>query len=73
MCVTPLFYLSQSVEIGPPTGDCVSSVVDKIAGNMGAAAVTGVTGLLLLIASVGAFPLCSGKSDKDDMMNEDAK
>jgi len=73
MCETPLFYLSQSVSVGKPTKDCVTSVVDEIAGNMGAAAVTGITGLLLLIASVGAFPLCSGKSDKDDMMNEEDK
>jgi hypothetical protein len=65
MCQTPLFYLKKNVADGPPETDCVSAAIDDLSDNMAIAVIFIVTGLLCLIAAAGAFPLCSGKKNKN--------
>lgn len=60
-CKTGKFYLAKDLSYGPPTTDCVRGMIMGMSGKVGAAAyVTIFTGLLLIIAMIGAFPLCTG-------------
>jgi hypothetical protein len=65
VCETPLFYMSRKISDGPPTQGCIEAAArglgDKL-GNVGLVAL--VTGLMMLIAMIGACPLCTGFSDK---------
>jgi hypothetical protein len=67
MCKTPLFYMTRSIEDGMPEQDCLSGTL-KGMGKKGrpAAIVALITALLLFIAMVGAFPLCTGFKKQDD-------
>jgi hypothetical protein len=66
-CAVPKFYVGRSIEDGPPTRDCVTAFAEEYGDNAGAGAVGVVTGLILLMASFGAIPLCTGYSNyKED-------
>ena len=68
ICLAPLFYLTKDVEDGPPSIDCFSAAVDDITDNTQAAVIFAITGVILLLAIFGAFPLCSKEStfEEDD-------
>jgi len=69
-CKVGKFYASLDLSRGRPTRDCLNASLEDLSGTMGSAAyVTIITGLILLIAMVGAFPLCKGY--EKDMMNDD--
>jgi hypothetical protein len=60
-CTVGKFFIGKDLSYGPPTTDCVRGTINGLAGKAGAAAyVSIVTGLVLFIAMVGAFPLCTG-------------
>lgn len=66
LCKTPLFYLTKNADQGAVTQDCVTATVNKLTDNKGAAAVAGLTGVLLWISAIGAFPLMTGLSQKPE-------
>lgn len=67
MCQTPVFYWSRSIENGPPETDCLDAFVkDMTSGTMPAGAVALLSGLALIVAGIGGFPLCTGFNDKKD-------
>ena len=67
MCSTPVFYWSRSIENGPAETDCLNAFVkDMTSGTMPAGAVALLSGLALIVAGIGGFPLCTGFNDKKD-------
>lgn len=67
MCSTPLFFWSVSIEQGPPKTDCLSAAVSAMSDGTGpAGAVALLSGLALIVAGIGGFPLCTGFNDKND-------
>lgn len=66
-CEVGRFYLAKDISYGPPQIDCVRGLINGLSGKVGAAGyVTIITGILLIIAMIGAFPLCSGFSKPED-------
>jgi len=60
-CEVGRFYLAKDIEYGPPQQECIQGMIDGLAGKVGPAAYGLIgSGILLFIAMVGAFPLCSG-------------
>jgi hypothetical protein len=66
MCSVPLFYLTKDVSEGPPTTDCFTAAVEDITDNKTAAIIFAVTGLILIFAILGVFPLCSSDNEEED-------
>jgi hypothetical protein len=62
-CTVPQFYIARPLSEGIPTKDCVTAMSEELGDNTGAGAVAVVTGLVLLVASFGAIPLCSGYNE----------
>lgn len=60
ICYKPLFYLTKDVTDGIPTRTCDQAAIDELSGNLAGAAAAFVTGVLLLIGAIGAFPLFTG-------------
>jgi len=67
MCETPLFFWGISIEQGPPKTDCLNAAVTAMSDGTGpAGAVALLSGLALIVAGIGGFPLCTGFNDKND-------
>ena len=64
VCKVPLFYMSRDIADGPPTQGCIEAAargMGKKLGTVGLVAL--ITGLMMLIAMIGACPLCTGFSE----------
>lgn len=60
-CKTGKFYLAKNLNYGPPENDCVRAGIKGIGQKAGSAAyVTIFLGLVLMVAVIGAFPVCQG-------------
>lgn len=67
MCETPVFHWSSSIAKGPAKQDCLTAVVNEVSeGTAPAGAVALLSGLALIVAGIGGFPLCQGFNDKKD-------
>lgn len=67
MCETPLFFWGTSIAEGPPKTDCLNAAVSAMSDGTGpAGAVALLSGLALIVAGIGGFPLCTGFNDKND-------
>ena len=61
VCEVPLFYATIDISEGRPTQDCVNAAVDKLQSSAKpAGAIALLTGLILIVGMIGAFPLCQG-------------
>ena len=59
-CKKGKYYLTKNIAEGPPEIDCVRGAIKGLSGSIGAAAyVTIFLAIILIIAMIGAFPLCS--------------
>lgn len=66
-CKTGKFYIGKDLNYGPPETDCVRGLVKGLSGKAGSAAyVTIFTGVILFVAMIGAFPLCTGFTKPED-------
>ena len=59
LCKTPLFYLSKPLSDGKPTRDCVTAFQEEYGSSTIVGVVALFTGIILLMASFGAIPLCT--------------
>lgn len=67
ICKVPLFYLATDVSMGRPTQECGGAMIEAVKGGIGTLGVVCViTGLIVIIAMIGAYPLCTGFSNKDE-------
>ena len=63
-CEIPMFYAATHIARGKPSKDCANAIVDKLQDTATPAGiVASITGVLLLSAMCGTFPLCSGYND----------
>ena len=66
-CEVGRFYLAKDISYGPPQTDCIRGMIKGLSGSVGTAGyVTIITGLVLIIGMIGAFPLCTGFSKPED-------
>lgn len=65
MCKTPKFFFTRSIADGPPETDCLTAVVESMQSKP-AGAIALLSGLALIVAGIGGFPLCTGFNDKND-------
>lgn len=65
MCTKGKFYFTRSIEDGPPETDCLSALVGSMQ-SMPAGAIALLSGLALIVAGIGGFPLCTGFNEKND-------
>lgn len=68
VCQAPLFYMTKELSAGIPTQSCDQAFISSVAGSVGAGAVGIVTGIFMLTLFIGAVPLCTKESDKNDAM-----
>ena len=67
VCTVPLFYITKSVGNGRPIQDCIDGLVEGLSSSMGLAGLMSViTGIILVVACIGAFPLCMGPKDEEE-------
>jgi len=67
MCEPGLFYFSKSLDKGAARKDCLRASVEKMAEGTGPAGVVALlSGLALIVAGIGGFPLCTGFNDKSE-------
>ena len=64
MCQIPLFWLTKDVSEGPPTKECVSASIESLSDQIGFTIAFSISGVLLLLAVIGAIPLCSDYSEE---------
>ena len=57
----PLFYLTKSMEEGPPTEDCAESVVKQLTDNLLVAAIAATGAFMFFSAGCAAIPNCCGE------------
>lgn len=67
VCKLPLFYMTKSIALKRPPTECFGPVVATLQTDMGAVStVSLVSGFVLIIIAITAWPLCSGLKDEDD-------
>lgn len=72
LCKVPLFYITQSMDEGRPTQTCVQGVIKGLSHAFGLAGIcTVLTGVMLLLAAVGSFPLCCARNREEDYMDKE--
>lgn len=64
MCKVPLFWLTKDVSEGPATRECVEAAIESLSDQQRIATALAITGVFLLLAALGAFPLCCGYSEE---------
>lgn len=65
-CTVPMAYTTLDISLGAPVQDCANAIIDKLTGSAQPAGIVSiVTGLVLLTAMCGVFPLCKG-FDEDE-------
>jgi len=60
ICYKPLFYTTKNISEGPVPQSCDEAIVDDFSGNIVGAIISGITGLVVLAAGIGAIPLMTG-------------
>jgi hypothetical protein len=66
ICDVPLFYMTQSISMGPPTVGCIEAAAKGMASKLSTAGyVALLTGILMWIGMIAACPLCSGFTNKE--------
>lgn len=71
MCSPSLFYLTQSVELGPPDKGCLAPFMDDVTsliGNLGNALLA--SGLIFVLMIFFIFPLCCFQDDRKGRYKE---
>jgi hypothetical protein len=72
-CKVPLFYVTRDLSAGKPERDCVNALFDELQGGAQPAGyVCLITGILLLLTTICACPLCTGYKEQDMMSKDDA-
>ena len=62
ICAQPLFFYTKDISAGRPQKECAQTVAEQYQNNMAIAAVAFITAALLIVAAIGAIPLCTNVS-----------
>lgn len=67
VCKLPLFYMTKSIALKRPPSECFGPVVATLQKDMGSVSIVSlVSGFVLIIIMLTAWPLCSGLKDEED-------
>ena len=67
VCDKPLFYMTVDVSSGAPNEECGSALIKSVNKRIKPVGVVAIiSGVVVLIAFIGTFPLCTGFDDKSE-------